>query len=582
MGSPVLSAVRRVLLGSVFLAAGMLTFGSSAGPHLGFGLQALQSGFLDQQQRLAEERWLLERLDHPRPDLGAFQGIGELKSFSGGSELRRPRLEAMKARLAQVESPIPLELTAAEVNLLRLLLVSRPQVSARLLAVQELYRPQVEEAVKEQDLPEVLGFLPWAASAWNPAFAAADGRAGLWALDAPTARLYGLRVDHRVDQRRHLLLSSRAAAQRLHDLHQRFEDWRLTLAAFADGPAAVETALLKAGEGAAFEKVRRHLPTAGRSLIAAFTGGAYLSLFAQDEDLSPARMGLPEAMDWVDLQQEADLEALARSLELSPQLLRAWNPHVMGDRLVPDGGNELWLDARVTESAYRQMAQMPALRPQPPSSPPPVARLSQALAYDDLETTTLYVVRRGDSLGRIANLYDVGVSELRAWNGLRGNLIHPGQELLVRAPAPPQRAWSQAAPDASDSLLHQVRRGDTLSTIARHYRVSVGQLQRWNGLDGTLIYAGQSLRVSAPGQGWTQEPAGSAAATQSGLGSSARSPSQRSSRSDFYTVRSGDTLWAIAQRTGLSVRRLERLNPQVRPRDLRPGMRLRLQEASPD
>ena len=102
------------------------------------------------------------------------------------------------------------------------------------------------------------------------------------------------------------------------------------------------------------------------------------------------------------------------------------------------------------------------------------------------DAATVHVVRRGDSLERIARRYGATVAGLRRANGLRSSLIHPGQSLRV----PGAR---RAAADAV--TLHVVRRGDTLDRIARLYGATIAALRRANGLGSSLIHPGQSLRI---------------------------------------------------------------------------------------
>ena len=98
----------------------------------------------------------------------------------------------------------------------------------------------------------------------------------------------------------------------------------------------------------------------------------------------------------------------------------------------------------------------------------------------------VHVVRRGDSLDLIARRYGATVDALRRANGLTSSLIHPGQSLRV------PRAGA-AATDAV--TLHVVRRGDTLDRIARLYGATIAALRRANGLRSSLIHPGQSLRI---------------------------------------------------------------------------------------
>lgn len=103
---------------------------------------------------------------------------------------------------------------------------------------------------------------------------------------------------------------------------------------------------------------------------------------------------------------------------------------------------------------------------------------------------TRYEVRKGDTLGKIGSRYGVSVSALQSSNRLRGTLIRTGQTLLI--------PLSNAAVSTSGSqtVVHRVKRGDTLWGIAQRYKVGVRQLQRWNELASRdILHLGQKITV---------------------------------------------------------------------------------------
>jgi membrane-bound lytic murein transglycosylase D len=120
---------------------------------------------------------------------------------------------------------------------------------------------------------------------------------------------------------------------------------------------------------------------------------------------------------------------------------------------------------------------------------------------------TEYRVQTGDTLSSIARRFGTGLDDLLRWNNLsRRSVIHAGQRLWVTEP-PPQGAATGggtlgaasgvAAPESdAGSVEHRVRRGDTLTSIARIYDVSVQEVRSWNGIDRQgVIYPGQILRI---------------------------------------------------------------------------------------
>jgi LysM repeat protein len=148
---------------------------------------------------------------------------------------------------------------------------------------------------------------------------------------------------------------------------------------------------------------------------------------------------------------------IADRFDLWTRDLRAWND-LRGDRIMP--GDEL----RLT---------------------PPEGGTSAGSATASSGAVT-YRVKSGDTLGAIANAYDVSIRKLRSWNGIRGSRIMPGQTLTIYTDG-----------GGESPAVHVVQRGDTLGTIAQTYDTSISRLRQLNNLNGSRIYPGQKLRVSA-------------------------------------------------------------------------------------
>ena len=134
-----------------------------------------------------------------------------------------------------------------------------------------------------------------------------------------------------------------------------------------------------------------------------------------------------------------------------------------------------------------------------PRAQPSTARAARGTGETPAaDAVTVHVVRRGDSLDRIARLYGATTDALRRANGLTSSLIHPGQSLRVpRAqPSTARAARGTGETAAADAVVvHVVRRGDSLDRIARLYGATIDALRRANGLTSSLIHPGQSLRV---------------------------------------------------------------------------------------
>jgi membrane-bound lytic murein transglycosylase D len=154
-----------------------------------------------------------------------------------------------------------------------------------------------------------------------------------------------------------------------------------------------------------------------------------------------------------------------------------------------------------------------------------------------------YVVRDGDSLWKIARKFDLDFKELRQLNGLGTNVIYPGDRLLVTADSKP----------TGTEFYYQVRRGDSLWSIARNHNVSPEEIKSWNNLKNNTILPGNRLLIMLADTG-------------------------ESIVDSYYQVRSGDSLWSIARNHNVSPEEIKRWN-NLKNNTIHPGNRLLLKLA---
>ncbi len=167
----------------------------------------------------------------------------------------------------------------------------------------------------------------------------------------------------------------------------------------------------------------------------------------------------------------------------------------------------------------------------------------------------VHVVQRGETLSAIAVRYGTTVQSLMRWNSLRNaNVIYVGQRLVV--------GRGSGGGQTSSTGVHVVRRGETLSALARRYGTTVAAIRKANGLRNNIIYVGQRLRLPGTGGGSTASPGGGANPV-------------------YHTVRRGDTLASIARRYGTSIQRLASLNNISNISLIRVGQRLLVKGSAP-
>ncbi|RKC50317.1 1,4-beta-N-acetylmuramoylhydrolase [Listeria monocytogenes] len=169
----------------------------------------------------------------------------------------------------------------------------------------------------------------------------------------------------------------------------------------------------------------------------------------------------------------------------------------------------------------------------------------------------VYTVVKGDSLWRIANNHKVTVANLKAWNNLKSDFIYPGQKLKVSAGSTSNTNTSKPSTNTNTSKpstntntnakVYTVAKGDSLWRIANNHKVTVANLKAWNNLKSDFIYPGQKLKVSA----------GSTTNTNTAKPST-NNPSNSTVKT--YTVKKGDSLWAISRQYKTTVDNIKSWN----------------------
>ena len=411
----------------------------------------------------------------------------------------------------------------------------------------ERYLHHIVNEIEARDMPMELALLPVVESAFNPVAYSRARASGLWQFIPSTGRRYGLKQNWYYDGRRDVLAATTAALDYLEFLANEFNgDWLLAVAAYNTGEANVARAIrrnLEAGKPTDFFSLR--LPRETRAYVPKLLAMRRIVADPAAHGLEFAPIPNEPFFEKVDVVAQIDLNLAAELAELPKEELLALNPafnHWVTD---PDGPHYLLV---------------------PTANAALFAERVAALPPEERVRVVYHRVRKGDTLGAIANKYGISLAALRASNKIRGSLIHPGQDLLIAASpraGDANRTASLAAmadePVArprSPSNRHIVRRGETLWSIARTHGTTIDRLSSLNGIsrDSTLSI-GQVLSIP-----------GKARLASADAGSV--------SQSITYVVRSGDTLSRIASQYSVRLRDLLSWNDLTARSIIRPGQRL--------
>lgn len=305
---------------------------------------------------------------------------------------------------------------------------------AFMLSACNFYMPIFEEALDAYGLPLELKYLPIIESALNPSAVSRAGATGLWQFMHATGKVYGLENNSLVDERRDPIKATWAAARYLKDMYDIYHDWNLVIAAYNCGPGNINKAIRRAGGKTDYWEIYRYLPRETRGYVPAFIAANYVMTYYCKHNICPMETNIPQATDTVlvtrDLhfQQIADLchVPMEEIKSLNPQYKRNIIPGLSKPRTLrlPTEAISAFLDLQDTIYAHRASEFFKNRRT--------VASVNSSRASGSTDgELTWYRIRQGDTLGGIARKFGVRISELRRWNGLRGNNIRAGRRLKI-------------------------------------------------------------------------------------------------------------------------------------------------------
>lgn len=348
----------------------------------------------------------------------------------------------MAYRLSLLESEIPLEFNEYVKPYINLYTIRKRNLSSKILAWSKYYFPMFEEALDRANMPMELKYLAVIESALNPMATSPVGAAGMWQFMAPTGRMYGLKTTAIYDERRDVQKSTEAAIKYLRNSYRIYGDWLLVIASYNCGPGNVNKAIRKAGGVKNFWAIQKYLPGETRGYVPAFIAAAYMMNYAPEHNLYPAEnFNIEFHTDTVHVDASYNLGLLASSLDMSLDELLDYNP-ALRRSVIPFGVEKVTLTlpynkavkfASINDTSFKQSSseQLMAMNRQIA-----IEKKQQLASNSNNKKKTTnsrtITVKRGDSLGKIANKYNVSETDLKRWNKIKGNRINAGQKLVIK------------------------------------------------------------------------------------------------------------------------------------------------------
>lgn len=440
---------------------------------------------------------------------------------------------------------------------------------ARWLARSGTYRQMMERELESRNLPKDLVYLAMIESGFSQMARSRANAVGLWQFMKATGRQYHLNVDRYVDERRDALKSTKAAATYLSDLYREFGDWHLAVAAYNGGPGKIRGGLKRykvdnfwdlAGKKYLKLETKRYVPKLIATLLIAKEPEKYGFKNIQYQQ--------PLEYDTLKVGPGMTLAAVARISNSTTKQIKALNRELRYDK------------TPVNRSRYQV------------NIPPNSATLAKANLnrLHSIVTTgyKTHKIRKGDTLTKICKRYGINKTTLLKVNNLHNSKLALGKNLRI----PYSTITYQLLPKGSknamaaykDSLvLHRIKKGETISKIAKRYRVPPQMIVAWNGLESVhSIRAGHQLALyinqgNSAGTKNRVRPAGNAIAQVIRADKKKIDVRNSSPSYQYYKVRNGDTLWTISRKFRISTADIKKWN-KLKSNLIHPGAKLKLKK----
>lgn len=394
-----------------------------------------------------------------------------------------------------------------------------PERMEMILGLSDYYLPQFEEILDLYGLPLELKVLPIIESALNPIAISRVGATGMWQFMLTTGRQYNLTINSFVDERRDPIASAHAAAQYLSDMYKIFNDWTLVIAAYNCGAGNVRKAIKRANGKTDYWDIYPYLPRETRGYVPAFIAATYAIHYYREHKLAPKNLSLPTYVDTFMINQNLHFEQISEVTGIPIDELRDLNPQYRKN-IIPgkERPYELRIPFEYTNTYIEKEKDIYGYKDSIYFNAKTIANVaSSSKSSAEGKQKGTHRVKKGETLGGIAEKYEVKLSDLRYWNNLtEKSKIYPNQKLIVYSPKQsasstnntaqttakaekPAKSKAQTASTTTTNATtyHTVAKGETLWSIAQKYDdVNFYELMKINNLnEKAKLKVGQKIKI---------------------------------------------------------------------------------------
>lgn len=355
---------------------------------------------------------------------------------------------------------------------------SHPEAMQRMADRAGVYLYYIVDEINRRNMPTELALLPFVESAYNPSAYSRARASGLWQFIPSTGTHFKLKQDWWRDERRDPIASTNAALDYLEYLYELQGSWYLALASYNWGEGSVSRAVnknIRAGKPANYMSLK--MPSETANYVPKLQ--AIKNIVADPERYAVILPIVNNEPYFVTVKKSANIDTVvaARLAEIPLAEFEALNPSFNQGVILADMQQEIILPRDKLE----------------------VYNKNYSTFEGELTSWKTYSAKKGQTISSIAKEFNVSQSNLRRANGLSNNVrrLPYDQAMIIPAPGSVLKsvATSSSTAKKPSSGKYRVRKGDTLSGIARKYNVGVKTLMASNNLKSSRLKIGQTIRI---------------------------------------------------------------------------------------
>lgn len=466
-----------------------------------------------------------------------------------------------------------------------------------MLGLSKYYFPIFEDILDSYGVPSELKYLVVIESAFRPKAVSKAGATGLWQFMYATGRTYDLRVNSIVDDRCDPIKSTIAAAKFLKNLYGIYGDWSLVLAAYNCGPGNVNKAMKRSGKND-FWEIYDFLPKETRNYVPAYIAATYVMNFYQEHGIRPVELTRPLDLitDTVVVNKDIYFGQIQDVMNISVEELKDLNPQYKMD-YIPGTQDKysLRLPLKYVETFIEMEdsisnCNIEKYRPELTKKDDSISSIATVM----VDKTIYHKVRKNETWSSIARRYGVSVSDLRKWNSkIKKNKLQKGTLIAVKTKVAVAKENVIEKDEAEKSSSFDRDEMLEANNSASQQELTTSK-QKADKINSKV----SSKKVEVNTKQSTQEDKSNTSKKQDNIKdkkqenvSSEKQDTKKSAKqesnskakgkndtSKTHTIKSGETIGAIARKYNLSEQKLMKLNGlnDKSAKKIRPGQKLKL------